>query len=104
MVLRPNPSSYLFWGIAFAALAAGGLYMRAERLESKKSADEWATWEKRLNTLVDVNDVNDDGHLYEWLDPPQWEAVFAELERMPKGVRSLRKAMSAVSPDVLDND
>ena len=46
-------------------------------------------------------DVEDDGHLYEWLDTPQWLAVFSELERMPPASRSLRAALQSVAPEVL---
>src|SRR5687768_16336698 len=57
-------------------------------------------WQTRLPTLVPVIDVADDGHLYEWLDPPQSEAVFALLEQAPRESRSLREAMEAVEPGI----
>jgi hypothetical protein len=57
-------------------------------------------WQARLSKLVPTIDVDDDGHLYEWLDPPQWEAVFAMLEQTPRESRSLRQAMEAVEPEI----
>jgi len=73
-------------------------------LDSRRLAREWSRWELRLQSLVDVNDIEDDGHLYEWLDPSDWEKVFSELETMPQGSRNLRVAIDSVSPDVLRED
>jgi len=38
------------------------------------------------------------GHLYEHLDAEEWERVFALVERMPRGARSLRRAIEEVDP------
>jgi len=56
-----------------------GLMWRSH-LESVASKRAFATWQARMQSLAPAMDVDDDGHLYEWLDPPQWEAVFSELE------------------------
>jgi hypothetical protein len=51
--------------------------------------------------FMQILDVEDDGHLYEWLDPQQWQGVFAALEAMPPDSRSLRAAILATYPEVL---
>jgi len=71
------------------------------RMETLRAKRAFSLWETRLHSLATTIDVEDDGHLYEWLDPPQWDAVFSELEKAPMGSRSLRKAMQAVAPEVL---
>ena len=58
-------------------------------------------WRRRLPGLGALRDVEDDGHLYEGLDPPHWQEVFAALEAMPPNARSLRSAILATHPEVL---
>jgi hypothetical protein len=82
-------------------MALGIGLMWRSHLESVASKRAFATWQARMQSLAPAMDVDDDGHLYEWLDPPQWEAVFSELERVPRGSRSLRQAMSVVAPESL---
>jgi hypothetical protein len=104
MVLRPRASGGFFWFLVTAAIVLGGLHAWFTRVENRRFAQEFNAWELRLRSLVDVNDVNDDGHLYEWLDPSDWEKVFLELEKMPQGARNLRAAINSVAPDVLRED
>jgi hypothetical protein len=99
-VLRPRPGSGLFLFLLVCAFAAGLAYMWRSRAESRASQDAWKAWQVRVDALAAIIDVEDDGHVYEWLDPPQWEEVFFELERMPINSRSLRKAMSIVAPEL----
>jgi hypothetical protein len=56
-----------------------------------------------VNTLVDVRDFQDDGHLPEYLDESERRRVVEELERMPRGSRSLRRALGIVSPELVDD-
>jgi len=87
------PESFSVLGLAVVAI--GWLRLRAQ---SKTPVPEFEIWQGRLKTLDPVIDVEDDGHLREWLDPPQWEAVFSELERTPKESRSLRNAIEKIAP------
>jgi len=87
------PESFSVLGLAVVAI--GWLRLRAQ---SKTPVPEFEIWQGRLKTLDPVIDVEDDGHLQEWLDPPQWEAVFSELERTPKESRSLRNAIEKIAP------
>ena len=75
--------------------------MWRSHMESVSSKRAFAAWRARIQALAPGMDVDDDGHLYEWLDPPQWEAVFSELERVPRDSRSLRQAIGVVAPEVL---
>jgi hypothetical protein len=104
MIFRPQPNTALFWLLIVPGFAAGGLHMWLSHMDSRRLAREWSAWEVRFRSLVDVNDVEDDGHLYEWFDPPEWERIFLELEKMPPGTRNLRVAINAVNPDVLRQD
>ena len=82
-------------------MALGMWLMWRSHLESVASRRAFATWQARIQSLAPAMDVDDDGHPYEWLDPPQWVAVFSELERVPRESRSLRQAMGVVAPEVL---
>ena len=84
------------------AIALGIWLMWRSHLESVASQRALATWQARLQALAPAMDVEDDGHLYEWLDPPQWQEVFAALEAMPANARSLRSAILATHPEVLE--
>ena len=72
--------------------------------EKQRLQREWSAWEARLRLLVDVNDVDDDGHLYEWFEPAEWEKIFSELENMPKGSRRLREAIGSVDSGFFRED
>lgn len=101
VVVRPRPWGLPFLSLFGVAMALGLGLMWRSRLESAASQRAIAAWQARMQLLAPAMDVDDDGHLYEWLDPPQWEAVFSELERMPSGSRSLRQAMGVVAPEGL---
>jgi hypothetical protein len=102
LVVRPSSGSLGFWTLSALVLIAGSLYMWRSRADAKESEDAWVAWNHRLQSLADINDVEDDGHLYEWFDASEWESIFSELERMPKGSRSLGQAISVVDPDFLE--
>jgi len=97
---RPAPGSPTFILLFGAAIVLGASLMLRSRLESREAKRAFEMWQARLSKLVPTIDVDDDGHLYEWLDPPQWEAVFAMLEQTPRESRSLRQAMEAVEPEI----
>ena len=101
VVVRPRPWSPLFLALFGLAMALGIWLMWRSHREAVASKRAFATWQARIQSLAPAMDVDDDGHLYESLDPPQWEAVFSELERVPRGSRSLRQAMGVVAPEAL---
>jgi hypothetical protein len=101
MVLRPSPHSGLFWLLAVTALVPGGAYMLLSHLESRRNQREVTAWIRQINGLVDVHDFEDDGHLPEYLDESERRRVVEELERMPPGARSLRRALGIVSPALI---
>ena len=85
----------LLWAPGFAGAIA---YTWLERTENRRAREDASNWLARYNALADAHDVPDDGHLYECLDPEEWERVFALVERMPLGDRSLRRAIEEVDP------
>jgi hypothetical protein len=101
VVVRPRPWSVLFLLLFGLAMVLGMWLMWRSHLESVASRRAFAAWQARIKALAPAMDVDDDGHLYEWLDPPQWEAVFSALERVPRDARSLREAIGVVAPEVL---
>jgi hypothetical protein len=103
VVLRPRPYSFLFWLLVVSAMCFGGSYMLLSHFESRRVELEVTAWLRKLDQLVDVHDFEDDGHLAEYLDESERRRVLEELERMPSGARSLRRAIGIVSPDLLGN-
>ena len=94
---------YLVLGVA--GVASGALYHAllrrgSEAAESYRQEASW--WKARMDALRPTVDVDDDGHLFEWLDVPEWERIFALLEELPPGSRSLRVAIESVAPDALN--
>lgn len=104
MVARPAPYSPLFWLLFGAAMLCGGLYMRASHRESRQTQRATSDWLKQVHALVDVDDFADDGHLPEFLNADERRRIVEELERMPVGSRSLRRALDMVSPDILADE
>jgi hypothetical protein len=99
IVMRPAVGSAGFWGLIVIAVVAGAAYMIDAHVQAQRRRHEVAEWLERLRSLVDFADVEDDGHLNEWFDADEWQRIFRELERMPKGERSLRRAIETVDPD-----
>ena len=72
--------------------------------DSRRTRLETLAWLRKVNQLVDVHDFADDGHLPEYLDDSERRRVIEELERMPAGSRSLRRAIGIVSPELVRDD
>lgn len=101
LIVRPRPFTLTFWAWAAVIVGAGLFQMHQARVEARAEREAFARWSARLSGLGAFRDVEDDGHLYEWLDPPQWQEVFAALEAMPAEARSLRAAILATHPEAL---
>ena len=101
IVVRPPSDSLFFWAMLAPVFIFGIMHMLRNRRDSKEETNKWNRWNKRLLELVDINDVNDDGHLFEWFDESDWELIFSELEKMPRGSRSLLKAINIIDPDFI---
>ena len=104
MVARPSPSSPLSWLLIASAMLVGVLYMQRSNSESVRTQRAALAWLEAVHQLVDVHDYRDDGHLPEYLDAAERQRVIAELQRMPAGSRSLRRALEIVSPELLNNE
>jgi len=72
--------------------------------ESRRNQREVTAWIRQIKDLVAVRDFEDDGHLPEYLDESERRRVVEELERMPPGARSLRRALGIVSPPLIRDD
>jgi hypothetical protein len=104
MVLRPRPHEARFWILVGAAIVVGVSYMLLEHLDSRRTEKDAAAWYARLMAAADVQDYVDDGHLHEWLDADERERLIQELQRMPPGARSLKRALGIVSPELIDEN
>ena len=78
--------------------------MVLSRREEKREENDVTAWNSRLTSLVDVQDFSDVGHLHEYFTKDERIRVIQELEQMPTGSRSLRKAISIVNPTILEED
>ena len=103
LVSRARLHDPLFWLLLIPALVAGLGSMWISRQDARQARLKYAHWRARLAGLVDEPDIQDDGHLYEWFDEPEWNRIFQVLERMPSGARSLRKAIAEVDPELLSS-
>jgi hypothetical protein len=99
LVLHPKTNTALFWLLMIPTFIAGSAYMILDRRDNKAAQDEYKNWAVQIRTLVDENDVKDDGHLFEQFDADEWKNIFAALGRMPQGSKSLRKAITEIDPD-----
>ena len=104
MVVRPSPTSPVSWILIGSAMFVGVLYMQRSSQESGQTERATVAWLQQVHDLVDVQDYRDDGHLAEYLDEAERRRVLHELQRMPSGSRSLRRALAIVSPELLTDD
>jgi len=90
------------WLLAVVGWAGYGVYLLVVGRKEKRESEKLAEWHRRLVAAVDVQDFEDDGHLHELFEPEERERLIQELERMPQGSRSLRRAIEIVSPELLN--
>ena len=95
------------WRKLLPALVAGvlvlvfyGVGFLADRRKAKAKAD----WNRELDAAVDLKDFEDSYCLYYNLKPDQRQRLMNELKKMPRGSRSLLKAVRIVCPDLIDED
>ena len=100
-VVRPKPSTPAFWVLAVAVFAVGVFFWLGQRADDLRVQNAHGDWRKRLTATGAIIDVEDDGHLYEWLNPSDWQVVFAALEELPPGSRSLRQVLLNKFPGTL---
>lgn len=96
-------SHWLSW-LAVALVLAWGVNQVVTSRKETREGEELADWHRRLESVVDVRDFDDDGHLHELFEPADRERLIQELERMPRGSRSLRRAIEIVSPEITNED
>jgi len=101
MILRPRPYSGLFWTLLGLAFVTGGGSILLSRAQNRHAQRKYTDWHIRLKSLVDCGEIEDDGHLHEDFDDDEWNQIFSELAKMPKGARSLRRAIEVVDPEYL---
>lgn len=99
--VKPAHGTPVYIVVSTLVLVVAGVFLNQSRMESLAYGQAEADWQVQMDALQPIIDVDDDGHLYEWLNPPEWEAVFAELAKMPPGGRSLKSAIGVICPESL---
>ncbi len=96
-------SHWLSW-LVVGLVGAWGVHWFIRSRKEKREGEALAEWQQTLKSLVDVRDFEDDGHLHEWFEPAERERLVEELQRMPRGSRSLRRAIEIVNPELIRDD
>jgi hypothetical protein len=104
IAMQPGTSSPVFWALAAAAIAATVAQMAFAYKRATIEQETVDGLSERLSSLGAIFDLaeGDDEDVLEALDAQQWDDVFLALTRMPKGSRSLRKAILQTHPRALE--
>ncbi len=104
VVLQPSTSSPVFWALAVAAVAATVAQMAFAYRRATVEQETVDGLSERLSSLGAILDLaeGNDADVLEALDAQQWEDVFLALSKMPRGFRSLRKAILQTHPQALE--
>lgn len=86
----------------FVLLAAYGLYRVGTARKAKQKTKAEADWYKDLDAVVDIKDFQDRYCLYGNLEAAQRQRLLRELQRMPRGSRSLLRAVQTICPELID--
>ena len=85
---------------AFMVIGVNALIdIRRQKHKTKSEAE----WYRSLDAIVDIKDCKDADCLYGYLEPDERKRLMQALERMPRGSRSLQKAVKIVSPELIDD-
>jgi len=101
LVVRPGRFTTVYWLLLVPTFLAGGAAMWLQHLQTRLDRRAQKRWEARLKSLS--VDIGGDSHLYQMLDPPEWDRVFQYLETCPPSARNLRDAIYAVDPTYFDS-
>ena len=80
------------------------LIKRRDVLKERRETEAKPDWYREVDVVVDVKDLEDADYLYDNLDAIQQRRLLNQLKMMPRGSRSLLKAVRTVSPDFIDDD
>ena len=105
-IITQLQSSRSWWLTIFLVVCTVGWAVHAFRARRRERTEiaQLDDWYRRLEAVVDVRDFDDDGHLHEYFESADRELLIQELERMPRGSRSLRRAIKIVNPKLVDDD
>jgi hypothetical protein len=68
-----------------------------------REESEWKEWQHSLHAAVDVRDFEiDERRLYNLLEPAERKRLIQELEQMPHGSRSFRRALEMVAREMVN--
>ncbi len=104
IAIRPHPASITFWLILIPGVACVITNYIIDRREANRDLARFKVWNAKLIELVDIDDFEDDGHLFEWFSEKEWNDIFQKLESMPKGSRSLKTAIETIIPEMKNEE
>ena len=100
-IIQPPIEGPILWLLLIPAIVIGVAYILVWDRDHATEADEAGEWRVRVRSLADHLDFRDDGRLFECLSSVERERILSELVKMPKGSRSLSRAVQAVCPELL---
>ena len=89
--------------VSVAVSAAFAVRIYHVKNQSRKKDELRQLWRRKIEQIADDRSTDPDGlsfdDLMDLMDLPYWQDVYCELEKMPSGKRSLRKAIEITGKD-----
>ena len=86
--------------IGLAGAATCALLMLLIQVRGTIARRKREEWRRKIEEIADDCSTDPEGlsfdEIMDLMDPPYWQDLYAELEKMPPGQRSLRKAAEIV--------
>jgi hypothetical protein len=98
-----HPLRDLFDVCVLIVMIVLGIQVFIDKRKQKRRINSQAEWHRSLDAIVDLKDFKDADCLYGYLGPDERKRLMQALERMPRGSRSLQKAVRIVSPELIDD-
>jgi hypothetical protein len=96
-------SSLLTFGAIILCVAYIGWVKIWVKKRTKKQDELRQLWRRKIEQLADDRATDPDGlsldDVMNLFELPYWQEIYRELEKMPRGQRSLRKAIEIVGDD-----
>jgi hypothetical protein len=97
-----HPLRDLVDGCLFLVFVCCFVVFRVRSRKQRQNIKAESDWYRDLDAAVDIKDYEDQDSLYDYLGPDERKQLVRELQRMPKGSRSLHKAVQIVNPGLVE--
>ena len=91
--------NYIAGCLAAVGVIAFGVILQARqnRREKQRLAEYRQFWKKKFEEIADDLSTDPNGwsmdKVLDYLEEPEWQELYEELEKMPRGKRSLQRAI-----------